>query len=108
MERNKLHLLHIRDAIEKIESYSKDTDYETFAKSGVEYDAIMMQMVVIGEAVNSLSEDFIEKYHNLPWGKAVGMRNRIAHGYFDINPKIVWETAKEDLPVLRKDIERLL
>lgn len=108
MERNRLHLLHIRDAIEKIEFYSKDISFDTFNKLGKDYDAILMQVVVIGEAVNELSDEFKDDHYHLPWDKAVGLRNRIAHGYLDVNPKIIWQTIKEDLPNLKKDIEALL
>lgn len=108
MERNRLHLLHIRDAIEKVLSYAKDTDFDIFNQKSVEFDAIMMQIVVIGEAVNELSDEFKEEHHKLPWHKAIGLRNRIAHGYIDVKPEIVWQTIKEDLPSLKKDIESLL
>ncbi|KKP87885.1 MAG: hypothetical protein UR93_C0029G0011 [Berkelbacteria bacterium GW2011_GWA2_35_9] len=108
MDRDRLHLLHIRDAIEKIEKYSSRVSFENFAKIGLDYDAILMQIVVIGEAVNELSDEFREKHYNLPWHKPVAMRNKIAHGYFGIEPKIIWQTIKDDLPILKKEIEKLI
>lgn len=102
IDRDRLHLLHIRDAIEKVGQYTKDLSYADFAKRNVVFDAVMMQMMVIGEAVHSLSEEFKEVRHNMPWHQAVGLRNKTAHGYFDINPKIVWDTIKNDLPELKK------
>lgn len=65
----------------------------------------MMQLMVIGEAVHALSDEFKEAHHNMPWHQAVGLRNKTAHGYFDINPKIVWDTINNDLPKLKKQIE---
>lgn len=108
IDRDKLHLLHIRDAIEKIEGYLSEITFDDFAKMKQHYDAILMQIIVIGEAVNNISDEFKEKYHNLPWYQAVGLRNRIAHGYVDVNIEVVWQTIKEDLPTLKKEVASLL
>jgi len=62
----------------------------------------MMQFIIIGEAVNNLSAEYKDSHPELPWSQAVGLRNQTAHGYFDIDPKIVWQTIKEDLPILKK------
>lgn len=108
IDRDKLHLLHIRDAIEKVEHYSKKLSYAEFAKHDVFFDAIMMQIMVIGEAVNSLSEDFKESHNKMPWHQAVGLRNKTAHGYFDLNPEIIWQIIQQDLPKLKKQVEKLI
>ncbi|MEK7674145.1 MAG: DUF86 domain-containing protein [Patescibacteria group bacterium] len=108
INRDKLHLFHIRDAIEKIEKYLNEINYDDFAKKNRDYDAILMQIVVIGEAVNNLSDEFKEKHQNLPWYQAVGLRNRIAHGYVDVDIEVIWKTIKEDIPILSKDISFLL
>lgn len=108
IDRDQLHLLHIRDAIEKVELYSKKLSFSDFARRDIVFDAIIMQIIVIGEAVNSLSDDFKEINQNLPWRQAVGLRNKTAHGYIDIEPKIVWKIMKEDLPELKKQVEKIL
>lgn len=106
--REKLHLLHIRDAVEKVLEYSSEISYKDFLEGRIYYDAILMQVVVIGEAVNDLSDEFKEAHHNLPWYEAVGMRNRIAHGYLDVDPEIIWAMIKKDLPSLKKQIKQIL
>lgn len=108
IDRDRLHLLHIRDATEKILKYADDITFDEFAKKDKYYDAILMQIVVIGESVNNLSNSFKEKHNDLPWYEAVGLRNRIAHGYNDIKPDVVWQTIKEDLPELKNKIEEIL
>lgn len=108
MERNKLHLLHIRDSIDRVLEYSSQTTYDEFAENNKDYDAILMRIIVIGEAINNLSDEFREQHHNLPWHKAIGLRNQIAHGYIDIKPDIIWDTVKSDLPELKKKIEEIL
>lgn len=103
-----LHLLHIRDAVEKILKYSSKITFDEFAKNDKDYDAILMQIIVIGEAVNNLSADFKEAHHDLPWYEAVGLRNRIAHGYVETRPDVVWDTIKKDMPELKKQIDHIL
>lgn len=107
-DRDKLHLLHIRDSVDRIMEYANNINYNEFAQKDKIYDAILMRIVVIGEAANNLSENFQEKYHNLPLYEARGTRNRIAHGYIDIDPKVIWEIIKNDLPKLKKQIENIL
>ena len=59
--------------------------------------------MVIGETANRILEDdaaFAARHATLPWAAMRGMRNRIAHGYFDIDMGIVWDTVRRDLPAL--------
>lgn len=107
IDRDRLHILHIRDAVDRVAEYSEKLDYAEFARQEIMFDAIMMQIIVIGEAVNSLSAEFKESHPTMPWTQAVALRNRTAHGYFDINPKIVWEIIKQDLPELKKQIDKI-
>lgn len=107
-DRDKLYLLHMRDAIGKIELYSKGKESDDFSKDEQSFDAVMMQFIVIGESVNNLSDEFKDSHHDLSWHEAVGLRNQTAHGYFDIDKAIVWQTIKEDLPVLKKEITNIL
>lgn len=107
-DRDRICLLIIRDAIEKIEKYSNNIKFVEFAKCGRDFDAIMMQIIVIGEAVNRLSEELKERRHTFSWHQVVGLRNQTAHGYLDIKPEIVWQTIKEDLPLLKNEVQQIL
>jgi uncharacterized protein with HEPN domain len=62
-----------------------------------------MSLIVIGEAASKVMdehENFFEAHPEVPWRAMRGMRNRIAHGYFDINLELVWETVQTALPNL--------
>jgi uncharacterized protein with HEPN domain len=48
---------------------------------------------------------FAKKHPDLPWKKTTGMRDRLMHGYFDVNLDIVWQTVTEDLPDLVGKLE---
>ncbi|MCX6809203.1 MAG: DUF86 domain-containing protein [Candidatus Berkelbacteria bacterium] len=108
IDRDKLHLLHIRDAAGKILEYSSSLSFDEFVKNSTFYDAILMQIIVLGEAVNTLSAEFKEIHHDLPWYEAVGLRNQIAHGYIETKPDIVWDTVVNDIPKLKKQIDLIL
>jgi uncharacterized protein with HEPN domain len=64
-----------------------------------------MSLIIIGEAATKVADtypQFAETHPQVPWRSMRGMRNRIAHGYFDINLEIVWETVQSALPKLLK------
>jgi uncharacterized protein with HEPN domain len=62
---------------------------------------------IVGEAATGVSPDFRARHSDLPWKKIMGMRNRLIHGYFDVNLDIVWQTVTEDLPDLVGKLEQL-
>lgn len=67
-----------------------------------------MNLVIIGEAATRVMDDhpdFARAHPDIPWRSMRGMRNRIAHGYFDINLDVVWDTVQAALPAL---LEQLL
>lgn len=69
--------------------------------------AVVMSLVIIGEAATKTMDRyaaFIELHPGLPWRSMRGMRNRIAHGYFDINLDVVWETVQVALPDLLRQL----
>ncbi len=66
--------------------------------------AVIMSLIIIGEAATKLMDQFPEfanQHPEIPWRNMRGMRNRIAHGYFDINLDTVWDTLQSNLPDLR-------
>ncbi len=63
---------------------------------------------IIGEAAVGVSSEFKEKYSQIRWSSIVGMRNRLIHGYYDIDLNIVWKTVTEDIPPLNADLEKIV
>ena len=65
--------------------------------------AVIMSLVIIGEAAARIMDkhsEFIAGNPEIPWRGMRGMRNRVAHGYFDVNLDVVWDTAQTALPDL--------
>ena len=66
-----------------------------------------MSLIIIGEAATKVMDGyagFTQRYAEVPWRSMRGMRNRIAHGYFDINLDVVWDTVQTALPELLKQL----
>ena len=65
--------------------------------------AVILNLIIIGEVATKLLQshgDFLEHHADVPWRSMKGMRNRIAHGYFDVNLDMVWATIQKALPEL--------
>ena len=105
-DRGRLH--DILDAIERIQSYLRGSVENKFADDLMRQDAIMRQIEIIGEAARNVSAEFQEHHSEIPWSQMVGMRNKIAHDYSDIDIPEIWKTAKNDIPRLKKAVSKLL
>ena len=63
---------------------------------------------IIGEAAARIPQEWRERYPTIPWSSAVSIRNRLIHGYDDVDLDIVWQTVREDLPRLIEMLENAL
>ena len=108
MKNYKVYIEHILEAIQTIETYKKGLDFEAFLKNKMVADAIIRQLEIIGEAANNISEEFQKEYADIPWRKIIGIRNTLIHEYFGINKKVVWDTCENDLPELKKFMEKII
>ena len=73
--------------------------------------AVILNIVVIGEAATQLANEcpaFVDQTPELPWKQMRGMRNRMAHGYFEINMDIVWDTVQDAFPKLERQIAAIV
>lgn len=97
------YLEHMLEAARLALSYVADLDKKAFLADKRTQQAVILNIVVIGEAATKISNeypDFIVRHTSVPWKNMKGMRNRIAHGYFDIDLDIVWATVQTALPPL--------
>jgi uncharacterized protein with HEPN domain len=70
--------------------------------------SLVRSIEIVGEAAVHVSAECRERAPEIPWTELTGMRNRLIHAYFDIDPGVVWETTIRDLPPLIDVLERLL
>ncbi|MGM0576194.1 MAG: HepT-like ribonuclease domain-containing protein [Myxococcota bacterium] len=101
------YLLHIRDACERIESYTTG-GRDVFLTDRKTQDAVIRNIEIIGEATKNLSTRFRHAHPDVPWRRMAGMRDRVIHGYFGVDLELVWEVVERHLPPLKDRIDRLL
>lgn len=70
--------------------------------------SLVKSIEIIGEAASRVSPECRSECPAIAWTDVIAMRNRLIHAYFDINLDIVWQTAKEELPPLITELERVL
>lgn len=102
------YICDIKESIKRINSYIQKINYEEYLQDIKTQDAIVRNIEIIGEAVKNISNDFKEKYTQIPWKELAGVRDRLIHHYFGVNYDVVWSIAKDDLPVLMAEIEKIL
>lgn len=99
----------IIEAIDRIIEYTSGFDSaDKFNFDYRNFDATMMNFVVIGEMADKLSDEFKELHDNIEWNKIKGFRNIVAHDYFGIDAEEVWQIIKNKIPNLKSEIEALL
>lgn len=103
-----LYLRHILDAINTVEEYLQDVDEKTFKATKLIQDGTIRQIEIVGEAVRHVSKDIRKTYPEVPWVDIAGMRDKLIHGYFGVDIEKVWDTAREDLPVLKEQVIGIL
>jgi len=108
IKRDKFHIVLISEAIEKIEDFTRNKQYGRYLDDEMLFDAIAMNLAVIGERVKSLSDSFKKKNPQIPYIKIIGMRNLLTHKYHERKKKVIWDTCKDDLPELKKIVEKSL
>jgi uncharacterized protein with HEPN domain len=75
---------------------------------GLVFDAVRVRLIEIGEAVKALPAQLLASEPALPWAQIAGMRDRLAHRYFDTSHAILAATVSEELPELDAAVRRLL
>lgn len=105
---NKVYLLDIKRSCSKILKYTKNKTENEFTKDHLLSDAVEKNLLVIGEAATKISTDFKKENPQIDWKSIVGIRNKIIHEYFDINIDTIWLTVTEDIPVLKKQVTKIL
>jgi uncharacterized protein with HEPN domain len=97
------YLEHMRQAATDACDFVDGLSKEDFLHDKRTQQAVVMSLIIIGEAATKIMDrhaDFAQLHPDVPWRAMRGMRNRIAHGYFDINLDVVWDTIQIALPDL--------
>ncbi|MHA1747540.1 MAG: HepT-like ribonuclease domain-containing protein [Promethearchaeota archaeon] len=98
-------LKDILEAINRIETYTKNMNYEKFLGDIKPQDAVARNIEIIGEAVKNISSDFKRKHNNINWRSIAGTRDKIIHFYFGIKWDVIWDVVKNELLDLKEEIK---
>lgn len=100
--------LHILETARKALHFVENRTRDDLNQDEMLAISLVHLLEIVGESANCVSASFREQPPHVPWKKMIELRNRLIHGYFDINLDIVWDTVLEDLPPLVADIEKII
>ena len=105
------YLGHVLDAIDRCQRYVAGMDEAAFLGDVKTQDAVIRTFEIIGEASNNIQKrypEFVRQHPEVPFTLAIGMRNVLAHAYFQVDLRAVWRTIQGDLPGLQRTIHALV
>lgn len=104
----KFRIQDIFEAIVAVQKYTKGMEFKTFTEDRKTVDAVVRNLIIIGEAAVHVPEDICLKYSEVPWYDMRGMRNFVVHEYFRASDRVVWDTVQVDLPLLPALLKQIL
>ena len=104
----KLFIQDILDAINDIEEFIGDMDFNKFSEDDKTKSAVVWKINVIGEATKNVPKTLREKYKNVPWKYMARIRDKTAHFYFGVDRALLWRAIKYRIPEIHPLIMRIL
>jgi len=88
-------------------SYTDGFDQEAFVATGLNYDATLRNLELIGEAATHIPDSIRETNPSIPWRLIIATRNRLIHGYLGIDDDTLWSIIQDDIPDLLAGLKTL-
>jgi uncharacterized protein with HEPN domain len=92
---------------EKVIVYTQGLDQDGFVRSGLNYDATLRNLELIGEAATHIPDEIHQTNPQIPWRLIVATRNRLIHGYLGIDNDTLWSIIGSDIPALLPELNAL-
>lgn len=96
------------DAMDKAELAVTGVEYDRFAADFMINFVVIRALEIVGEATKRLPASIRTQYPEVPWKDMAGMRDRIIHGYDNVDMQIVWSVVKNEIPRLKPVIRQIL
>ncbi|MCP4625820.1 MAG: DUF86 domain-containing protein [bacterium] len=108
MKDEKLYLIHIKECIDRIETYIEGYTLKHFLDTPMAQDAVLRNLQTLAESTQRLSEKLKTEHPEVEWYKISGFRNVLVHDYLGVDPERVWKIIEKDLPQLKQAISTML
>ena len=108
MRPEKLYLTDILEAAQAITKFCQPVRFEQFEGNDMLRSAVLQKLIVVGEAASHVPDTYCMQHPEIPWVDMIAFRNFAVHEYFAVNWQIVWDTAREDIPLIENKIKDLL
>ena len=95
-------------AARRAQAYVRDVSRTDFERNLMLQDAVAHQIQIIGEAAGQVSAEFQLAHSEIPWRQIIGMRHRLVHGYREVRPDVVWDTARNAIESLIAALQPLI
>ena len=90
---------------------NSSNDFTSSESGMILLDSICMKLAAIGETIKNLdkvtNKEFLNRYSQVNWKQAMGMRDIIVHHYFDVDAEVIYKTLKEDIPLLSRVLNKI-
>lgn len=93
----KLRILHMRDAIQNIQRFTADFDFNRFSSDPLVFNATCRCFQILGEAAKKVPDDVRSQYPDIPWKEISRFRDIVVHDYDGFNMMTMWEIIEDDL-----------
>ncbi len=107
MKDDKPYLLHIRECIARIRSFTEEGKRAFFADIMTQ-DAVIRNLQVLAESTQRISESTKTSHPEVPWHEIAGFRNVVVHGYLGIDLNQIWLIVENNLAELKTQVEAML
>lgn len=101
-------LEHMLIAIDNVQKFLDGKNLDDLLNDKILFYAVVKNIEIVGEAANNLTKELMEQHPEVNWKDVIGMRHVLVHDYYNINARTAWQTAQDNLPSLKKQIEKIL
>jgi len=101
-------MCHMLEAARKALRFAQGKNQTDLEQDEVLQLALVRLLEIVGEAAARVSQETQRRHDQIPWAKIIGMRNRLVHGYDNIDVEVLWQTLAQDLQRLVDQLERIL
>jgi uncharacterized protein with HEPN domain len=101
------YIIDIVDCILDINEFTRSISYNEFEKEKMRKLAVERQLEIIGQAANKISKETQDTFETIPWGKIIGLRNKLAHDYGEILAERIWNISKTSIQELINELKKI-